>query len=205
MKIDRALFLAATGALASGCVIQSTPAQNPPAPAPAPVAASPTPAPTPGRTVGARAGIAALSKSSTTPPTTACLDNEAAAIGDCAAMQAPAASCSGFAFPQTKCNAYKAYFKPKVAAQAVTCLQGLSSQAVCDATQTYTCGTNALRAACPDANLAQLCQTASSACHETAENCVNYLSGLNDAGRQKVAACVAQGCTAGLYSCIEGL
>jgi hypothetical protein len=120
-------------------------------------------------------------------------------------MKAPDSSCAPFPFPQQKCAAYKAYFDAKVAAAAVNCEVALTSQQVCDATQTYNCGKAALAQACPDPGVAQLCQIAATACKATASDCTALISGLNAQGQQTIAQCVAQGCQAGLYSCIEGL
>jgi hypothetical protein len=84
-------------------------------------------------------------------------------------------------------------------------MTALSSKQVCDATNAYGCGKTALMQACPDSTLGQLCSIAASSCKSTAAECTSLLSGLNEQGREKVAQCVAQGCTAGLYSCVEGL
>jgi len=134
-----------------------------------------------------------------------CLDTGATRVGDCAAMQAPDPSCSASTSAQQKCNAYKAYFQAKVAAAAVSCLGGLTSRQACDASLTSSCARGALAQACPDASLGQLCQIAASSCRTSAADCTAMLSGLNLQGQQAVALCVAQGCQAGLFACIDGL
>jgi hypothetical protein len=105
-----------------------------------------------------------------------------------------------------RCAAYTANFDPKVGAAAVTCMNGLTGAAACDSTQAYGCGKTALTQACPDPNtVTQLCQIASGPCKVAAADCTTMISGLNPAGQDAVAQCIAKGCSAGLYSCIEGL
>jgi len=222
MKIDRTLFLVLTGSLAgAGCevYVNEHPKPPPAAPAaatpvkPAVVARQQPPAPPapPSKVVPLRrlaGGGAAPTPSGggTTPPApSTCLDTGAATIPDCGAMQAADSSCAPFPFPQQKCSAYKTYFDPKVAAVAVSCMTALNGKQVCDGSQSYNCGKAALVQACPDSTLAQLCAIAATSCKSTASDCTALLSGLNDQGKDQVAQCIAQGCSAGLYSCIEGL
>jgi hypothetical protein len=226
MKIDRSLFLVLTGTLAGACHIYvdepaRTTAAAPPPPAanqatpaapaaPAPpgqpqAAAAPKPPP---RVVPLHLGghpAAPAASASTTPPPGVCLDGNSVTVPDCATVKAPDATCTPFPFPQQKCTAYKTYFAPKVAAQAISCMAALSSKQVCDATTTYGCAKQALAQACPDPQVGQLCSIAATSCKSTAADCTALLSGLNDQGKQQVAQCVAQGCQAGLYSCVEGL
>ena len=140
----------------------------------------------------------------TVAPAAACLDTGAATAGDCAAMQ-PATACPAAPTPLQKCNAYKTYFAPKVAAAAVSCLTALSSAQVCDPTQVSACGRGALAQACPAPGVAQLCQIAAGPCKTSAADCTAVISGLDEQGQQAIAQCVAQGCAAGLSACIDGL
>ncbi|MDP9035712.1 MAG: hypothetical protein M3O50_12980, partial [Myxococcota bacterium] len=73
------------------------------------------------------------------------------------------------------------------------------------AAQVSSCGRTALAQACPDSSVAQLCGIAATACKSSAADCTAMISGLNDSGKQRVAQCVAQGCTAGLASCVDAL
>jgi hypothetical protein len=139
------------------------------------------------------------------PPPPSCLGNGAAAIGDCNAMQPPDATCAASPAAKQKCSAYKANFTPQVAAAAVACMTVLSSRQVCDAAQWDSCARSSLAQACPDGSVAQLCSIAASPCKTSAGDCTSMLSGLNDQGRQRVAQCIAQGCSAGLYPCVQGL
>jgi hypothetical protein len=217
MKIDRSvlvLALSAGGLLASvaACeVIVDKPAKSPPpAPAPPPptAAAQATPPPAPREVKVAPLHLhgaqASPSGGGTVAPTAACLDTGAATVGDCAAIQASTA-CPTAPTPQQKCNTYKTYFAPKVAAAAVACLTALSSAQVCDANQVSACGHAALAQACPAPGVAQLCQIAAGPCKTTATDCTSALSGLDDQGQQAVAQCVAQGCSTGLLACIDAL
>jgi hypothetical protein len=148
---------------------------------------------------------------SSPPPTPAdartgtCLDELAAPRADCALVRAPDASCAPFPFPLQKCAAYQAYFDPKIAEVAVACLAGLSSRQLCDPTQIDACGANALSEACEDPTVGQLCAIAATSCKTTSIECSSIVSGLNDQGKELVAKCIARGCQASLYSCVEGL
>jgi hypothetical protein len=225
MRIERSFFLALTGTLAGACHIyvdeqpgrtaaappppaanQSTPAPAAPgAPAPPPPAApKPPPRTVPPLHFGG-GGAAPAGSTPPSPPAPACLDANNVTVPDCATVKPPDATCAPFPFPQQRCTTYKTYFDPKVAAQAISCMAALSGKQVCDATQTYGCGKAALTQACPDPTLGQLCNIAATACKSTPAECTSLLSGLNDQGKQLVAQCVAQGCQAGLYSCVEGL
>jgi len=226
MKVDRSLFLVFTSTIAASavaCVVKEyqpppppPPAPPPAAPAPAPQAANPhilpfhggqpsnQPAPAPAPNphilpITPHNGPTPAPTPNPPAPST-CLDANATTAPTCSASL----SCSGNAFPMQRCQAYLQYFDPKVGANAVNCMNGLGSN-MCDSQHDYDCGKAALTQACPDNTTAQLCQIAASPCKVAASDCVNMLSGLNSAGQDAVAQCVAGGCSAGLYSCIEGL
>jgi hypothetical protein len=217
MKIDRSALLvalAAGGMLVSipACeVVVDGPAKSPaPAPPPPPVAktvAPPAP-PAPPREVKVVPlhlhGAPAPAGGGTVAPAAACLDTGPATVGDCTAMQASTA-CPAAPTPLQKCNAYKAYFGPKVAAATVACLTALSSAQLCDAAQVSACAHAALAQSCQAPGVAQLCQLAAGPCKTSATDCTSVVSGLGDQGQQAVAQCVAQGCPAGLSGCIDGL
>ena len=232
MKIDRSLFLVLTGVLAgstaceASCNMGDHHAHPPPPPPAQPVANQSTPAatstpataptsapgtvPTPSRVVPlhlAHGGSVVPTPTPTPSPTppSGCLDSSSTTVPACSTMPAVDSSCSANAFPAQKCGAYNAYFSPKVAASAIGCLSKLSGKQLCDSSQVYACGKTALSQACPDNSVAQLCGIAATSCKSTAADCTALLSGLNDAGKQQVAQCIAQGCQAGLYSCVEGL
>jgi hypothetical protein len=217
MKVTRSvglLVLAAAGPLAalSACqVYVDEPAKRPPPPPP-PVArtapAAPQAAPAPPKEVKIAPlhlhGPGVAPAGGGAAPPSACLDSGGTTVGDCAAMQA-ATACPTAPTPQQKCNGYKTYFAPKIAAVAVSCLASLSSAQVCDATQVAACGRTALAQACPAPAVSQLCQIAAGPCKTSAADCTAVISGLDDQGQQAIAQCVAQGCSAGLSACIDGL
>ncbi|HEY6464112.1 MAG TPA: hypothetical protein VIY73_28280 [Polyangiaceae bacterium] len=140
------------------------------------------------------------------PPPVAqeCLDTESTAVPDCNEVRV-APSCGIRSFVQQECKTYKTYMDAKVAAVAVGCMASLSPAQLCDASNTYACGKQALSEACADDELTQLCQIAAKSCRTTANDCTALLSGLSDTGKTKVAECISHGCQAGLYSCVEGL
>jgi hypothetical protein len=133
-----------------------------------------------------------------------CLDASIVRVPECSNLKI-ASSCAIRSFVIQKCNTYRDAFDPSVAAVAVDCMDRLSSRQLCDATNTYDCGKQALSEACPDTELAQLCAVAATSCSTTASDCTALLSGLNDSAKQQVARCISTGCHAGLYSCVEGL
>jgi hypothetical protein len=144
-----------------------------------------------------------------TPPGTGgegagCLDTSTVAIPDCNSLKIDP-SCGIKSFVVQKCNTYRDFLDPQVATVAVSCMEGLSSKQLCDGANTYACGKQALSEACPDTDLAQLCSIAAASCRTTTNDCTALLSGLNDTAKQAVAKCIASGCHAGLYSCVEGL
>ena len=116
-----------------------------------------------------------------------------------------AVGCKPAMTPVAKCNTFKTYFDPKIAEAAVTCMVSLSGAQVCDPAQVTACSKTALSLACTDPSVAQLCQIAAGPCKTSASDCAAMVSGLNDQGQQMVAQCVAQGCTAGLFACVDAL
>jgi hypothetical protein len=133
-----------------------------------------------------------------------CLDASVIRVPECSNLKLEP-SCAIRTFVIQKCNTYRDTLDPSVAAVAVDCMDRMSSRQLCDATNTYNCGKQALSEACPDTELAQLCAIAATSCNTTAGDCTALLSGLNDGAKQQVARCISMGCHAGLYSCVEGL
>lgn len=230
MTIHRPLFLVATSALAAAaCQVyvgsdqpktptaKAAPTVHQPAPAtPAgqPPAQGSSAGTTPVRPIpvhlghfGAGGSAPPPSGGGSTPSPTpsGCLDANATTVPACTSLPAADASCSTNTVPQQKCAAYAAYFDPKVAAAAISCMGSMSSKQLCDATQATNCAHTALAQACPDATVAQLCGIAATSCHASSADCTSMLSGLNDQGKQQVAQCIAQGCSGGLQACIDGL
>ena len=148
----------------------------------------------------------AASSAAATSTASSCLDATAAPVGDCGAMKAPDPSCGpAGAVAGQMCTTFKTYFDPLVAAAAVSCMTSLTPKEVCDASQIEGCARGALAQACPDPTVSQLCQVAAGPCKINQSDCGGLLAGLNDQGKEGVAKCVATGCSAGLFGCIETL
>jgi hypothetical protein len=211
MNIDRVRVLLGMGAFvgAAGChVYVDEPARQPQTaaakpPPPPPPKLEPAPA-KPVKVIPLKMHGAEPAGGTTPAPAPVCLDTGAATPGDCSGVQA-SSGCASVPTAQQKCAAYKTYFQPKVAAAAVSCMTSLTAAQACDATQTSSCAKAALAKACTDPSVTQLCQIAAASCKTSATDCASTLSGLNDPGKQAVAQCVAQGCAAGLSSCIDAL
>lgn len=140
------------------------------------------------------------------PPSTAesCLDEDPMPVPDCSQVKVDP-SCGMRSFVMQQCATYRNFLDAKVATVAIGCMAALTPRQLCDATNTYDCGKQALAQACADTGLAPMCQIAATSCKTTENDCTALLSGLSDTGKQKVAECVSHGCKAGLYSCVEGL
>ncbi len=115
------------------------------------------------------------------------------------------ADCRRLPFICQHCEDYKQFFKPKVAERAVACIVAQTGPQLTDGCRTYQCGDEALKGACidPSADLASMAVARS--CNTSIDECRGLLSGMNDAGRQKVLACAMSGCRFGLWSCVEGI
>jgi len=156
-----------------------------------------------GTAVAAAASCGWVDPATVARPQGVCSDDKGAAAA-CTVMK----TCSGFAFPKTKCEAYRKYFKPRVAQRAVECLAKLTDKQVCDACNAYRCGDLALKGACGDPSADAACLQITVHCKAVSmTDCRTYLSGMNAAGRTKMVSCLttSAGCGFGLFSCAEGL
>ena len=158
------------------------------------------------------------------PPPPVC-DDTTGTPGDCPAM---GPSDEGvFNLAAKRCADFKAAFKPKVAAAAVSCLKSLKPGETSDPARVNLCGHTALMAACPDLpppapqagadmgnvpppppsavsvacdNIVKSCASASVA--PTPADCRQTLSGMTDAGRANMTECMATHCgDKGLLGC----
>ena len=127
-------------------------------------------------------------------------DDAHGAPGDCRKVD-----CRRLPFICEHCEDYKKVFKPKIAERAVACVVAQSGGQLGDGCRTYQCGDEALQGACLDLAADPACWVVSKACNASMDECRGLLSGMNDAGRQKMLACAAGGCRFGLWSCVEGL
>jgi len=140
------------------------------------------------------------------PGAPSCLSVSASATVPACAPHVPDAACIMSSLAARRCRAYATMMVPTVAAAAVTCVNRLTSAQLCDPIQIDNCGHAALAQACPDpATVGPLCQIASAPCKSPQVDCVELVSGLTADGQDAVARCVASGCSAGLYACVEGL
>ena len=148
-------------------------------------------------------GMCRASNAIQPPSARGCNDN-AGNPGDCKRVKL-AGGCSSFPFICDKCESYKQHFKPRVAERAVSCTLALSGKQLGSGCDTYACGDEALKSACPDASAQAACHNIAKQCKTTLAECSQMLSGMNQAGRAAVATCAASGCSYGLWSCIEGM
>jgi hypothetical protein len=143
---DRTNFLLIAGAMAAGGVgvwaaqefrvVRKNAAPSSPAPVePASVTPSAEPAPSTVVVVDPESEESAC-------------DDSVGAPGNCPSVGPSDESCANLIFK--RCNEYKAAFKPKVAQEAVACLQRLKPQERCDPLRINLCGHRALMAACPE-------------------------------------------------------
>lgn len=220
MKINRNHFLLLTGTIAgTACVIREYKDPNAPAgtvpaattPPPAPVAGGPAPRHITLGNLGAFHWDAGAPPPVTPPPPApaACLDDGTAGVSACTLNVSSCSEGLG-TWAKQRCTGYATYFKPKVAAVAVSCMT--SSTTVCAGTTTNDCGLNALKQACTESNpqWQQACAViaATPACKATSADCMTYFSGLNDNGKKALSSCASEGgpCVGhSLYACVEGL
>jgi hypothetical protein len=113
--------------------------------------------------------------------------------------------CASFPFICDQCESYRQNFKPRVAERAVACVIAQNKGTSGEPCATYACGDAALSAACIDPSADAECRAIASACHTSLDECRGLLSGMNATGRAKVATCAAQGCSYGIWSCIESM
>lgn len=134
-----------------------------------------------------------------------CLDIEApATVPRCAVRMDPL--CSANTTAAQRCQIYATMMVPTVAASAVDCMNKLTGVRTCDPVEISACGHRALSQACPaPETVAPLCQIAAEPCKSSQSDCVSLLSGLTYDAQDAVARCVANGCSAGLYACVEKL
>lgn len=218
MAIDRASFLLMTGALAAGGAGGYYAHQQgwigrgaQPAPAPLPVAA-PEP-------VVERVDAATPEPTLTAAPVPAC-DDGVGAPADCPGPGLPTDEGGCGQLTTSRCEDFKASFKPRVAQMAVECVRDLKPVERCDKSRLALCGHLALTHACQDpadairpaaapvtsasppvgtppaeSSLAVLCGTivanaGASPLAPTLAECTQTLSGMNQTGRDRMVECM---------------
>jgi hypothetical protein len=202
MNIDKSSFVILVGTMAaSGAggwfardkLVLRSEAVAPPAPAP-PSAAPIVPEPKSAEPV------------KPLPPVVPICDDAEGATPDCTGFPDPGDEGCNLALP--RCLQYRESFKPKPARAAIDCLKRLRGAQLCDPIMINKCGHEALMAACPgDDAVEQSCTTLLASCKgaipgPTPADCKQTLSGMNETGRKKMAACLGKLCDArGLYGC----
>jgi hypothetical protein len=145
--------------------------------------------------------------------------NEAGSGPTCDESAASSVSCDGVdasrcadieTFLNDQCAIAAQVLKGYVADSVRSCMIGLSAEALCDSTNTYTCFREGLRASCPDAGVEDDCAEILSSCEEgtvSATDCSTYLSGMTEEGRAQMVACISASdpLSCDLWSCAEGL
>ncbi len=155
-------------------------------------------------------------------------DDSVGSPGDCPAQSLPNASDEGLcggrgSVAASRCNDFKTSMKPKVAANAIACLQSLKGGEVCDANRVALCGHEALMLACqepvlpsqssvssvnvasappapsPASPVASQCDTILKSCSGaplgvTLSDCYRTMSGLSDVGRANMMTCMSKHC-----------
>jgi hypothetical protein len=113
-------------------------------------------------------------------------------------------------FLNDECAIAAQVFKGYVVDSVRSCMIGLSDAALCDSTNTYACVQQGLLASCPDAGVEDDCADILSSCEGgsvSSKDCSTYLSGMTEAGRAQMVACINASAPAScdLWSCAEGL
>jgi hypothetical protein len=134
--------------------------------------------------------------------TPAC-DDSVGTPGDCTALDET--DCS---WERSYCVAAGMYLDPKVAQKATTCMLEDAS-CLTSGIDPYACVRTALEAACFDLENDAFCTEAVEMCSpaETINlaDCHALVDGLNPDGFALVSSCVEDGCSFGLWSCVEGV
>jgi hypothetical protein len=153
------------------------------------------------------------------PPAVTCDDS----VGTPAACPPyPSEEGEGCGLAAKRCADFKQTMKPRVAEQAVACLNALPPAQRCDANRVSLCGHSALMNACSEADaerpaatgttdeLASRCDSILHACatvglQPTMRECRASLAGMSTVGREKMAECMSTHCgDRGLAGC-EGV
>jgi hypothetical protein len=150
-------------------------------------------------------------------------DDLAGAPGACPAPGYPAEEGQGCGTLATKrCEDFKQAMKPRIAEQAVACLNALTPAQKCDPARLSLCGHTALMNACSEAEAPQATMAGTPAVRDEVESrcdgilrgcsgttpaptmreCRQTLAGLNAFGRDRMASCMSAHCgDKGLAGC----
>lgn len=130
-------------------------------------------------------------------------DDSAGTPGDCTAFDE-----TDCGFERSYCLDAIAHLKPKVAEAATACMLE-DTDCSTSGIDPYACLRTALGGACPDATNDEFCADAVVACNDgeaiDAAGCHALVDGLNEDGLALVTSCVDDGCSFGLWSCVESM
>jgi hypothetical protein len=200
MRIERDQFLCAVAAIGGVCGLPASPGAAQPVVHAAAGSQEPEPAPAgEGESPSSGGDDNGTCRAKPVARPNVCDDNRGSP-GDCRK-----ADCRRLPFICQHCEEYKRTLKPKIAERAVACVVAQAGAQLSDGCRTYQCGDEALGGACLDPTADPACWAVAKSCNTSVDECRGFLSGMNDAGRQKVLACALAGCPYGLWSCVEGL
>jgi hypothetical protein len=155
------------------------------------------------------------------PPAGPVCDDSAGSPGVCPPPGYSADETGCGALPTKRCEGFKQTMKPRVAEQAVACLNALTPAQRCDPARLSLCGHMALMGACapdtspseaasktaPPDDLGSRCEAVARGCTggpfaPTMRECRATLAGMTPLGRDRVAACMSSHCgDKGLLGC----
>jgi hypothetical protein len=188
MKIDRTLFLALCGTIASGAACKQT------------ATTTTVPILDIGSIASATATPAPIVEATPSEVAAKCDDSIAGDGPSCEALQTEDSSCAPFEFPHMQCSGFAPLLKPRLASAFIACLARLSPQELCDATNTYKCKKDVVHMACKDSSAADYCAAENPGIEgEDRARCIENAAGLNAEGRHRLGGCHEE------YGCIEGL
>jgi hypothetical protein len=138
-------------------------------------------------------------------PQPARCDNNVGTPGVCGALRAPGPTCESFADTKDACGKMKAGFRPRVAEKVVQCfLQASGTQNICDFQKPQKCALVGLQSVCIDPSTESKCRSIVAGCSSgrrrgsslSMDLCQAALSAVTDKNKQKIAACMTEGCDA---------
>lgn len=223
MPVDRGRFLLFASTLAAGGaagyllsekdVVPHLPSAGGPKPHDPAVAASPVPAPAPAATATASAsapvGSAAAPPPAVTTTSAITCDDSVGDAGACPPPGYPAAEGGCGSYAANRCADFKKAMKPRVAANAVACLNKLTPAERCDPKRVDLCAHLALMSSCEDkaSTVESGCEAISRACGEapiapSPAECRLAMSGLREIGREALVDCAKAHCAdKGILGC----
>jgi hypothetical protein len=108
-------------------------------------------------------------------------------------------------FHRGNCEGAATIMKAGVASDFASCILAQTADELEDTLNTYECKRSAALAACPDPTAQTACDDYFLSCPDTDnDECLAYMNGLTDDGREQMVSCAASGCF-GIWSCVEGL